>query len=136
MKKIYDKETGKLLHQINRICDIKPGRRDLSHDKEFLQMSTLNLEKGKTFFPHKHIWKDVDSKAIAQESWIVIKGKVKCILYDLNNNIVAEEILNPGDCSITYFGGHNYVILEENSIIYEVKTGPYFGQELDKIKID
>jgi hypothetical protein len=136
MEKIYSKINPEiLLHLINRINDIVPGRRDLSEPSEFLQLSTLNLENNKTFYPHKHIWKDGPNKVIAQESWIIIKGKVKCILYDLDNSVIKEDVLNPGDCSMTFQGGHNYEILEEGSIIYEVKTGPYLGVDLDKVKI-
>ena len=29
-------------------------------------------------------------------------------------------------------GGHTYSILEDDTVIYEYKTGPYFGQTLDK----
>lgn len=136
MEKIYSKvEPGLLLHIINRVDDITPGRQDLSDTKEFLQISTLNLENGKTFYPHKHIWKEVEPKAIAQESWIIIKGKVKAILYDINDIILTEVILNPGDLSMTFYGGHNYEIMEDGSLIYEVKTGPYFGVEMDKVAI-
>lgn len=41
-------------------------------------------------------------------------------------------MLKPGDCSITLYGGHNYVSLEEHTLVYEYKTGPYLGQEKDK----
>lgn len=136
MQKIYSKVNGKLIHQINRLSDITPGRRDLSEDREFLQISTLNLPKDKTFFPHKHVWKETDGRTIAQESWICIKGSVKCILYDIDNTIIEEVILYPGDASMTFYGGHNYLILENETIVYEVKTGPYLGQAMDKVQID
>jgi len=137
MEKIYSKiDPDKLLHIINRNTDMTDGRRDLSDPKEFLQICTLNLNEGKTFYPHKHIWKNVDTKAIAQESWIIIRGRVRCILYDIDDTIIAKPILEAGDCSITFFGGHNYEILDNETLIYEVKTGPYFGVDLDKIKID
>ena len=38
------------------------------------------MEEGKTFKPHKHIWKNRTRDVIAQESWVVIQGKVKCTL--------------------------------------------------------
>ena len=136
MEKIYSKvEPDLLLHLVNRFEDITVGRRDLSEHKEFLQLSTLNLEKGKTFYPHKHIWKDINPRAIAQETWIVIKGRVRCTFYDVDDKIIAQPILEPGDCSMTFFGGHNYEALEEGTIVYEGKTGPYLGVELDKVKI-
>ena len=63
---------------------------------------------------------------------IVIKGSVKCKFYDTDNTLIAEPILMPGDASFTLYGGHTYEILEEGTIVYEYKTGPYEGQELDK----
>jgi len=33
---------------------------------------------------------------------------------------------------MTFEGGHTYEILEENTSIYEFKTGPYNGRENDK----
>jgi cupin fold WbuC family metalloprotein len=91
------------------------------------------MEKGKTFPPHRHIKKErYYNKQIAQESWVVIKGSVKCILYDIDDTIIATPILYPGDASFTLEGGHTYEILEEDTIVYEYKTGPYEGQELDK----
>ena len=132
MKKIYSKvEPTTLLHIINRLDEID-GRTDIAPESEFLQLATLKMEKGKTFRPHKHIWKPTEDKCIAQESWVVIKGSVKVIMYDLDDTIIATPILYSGDCSMTFQGGHNYEILEEDTIVYEYKTGPYKGVENDK----
>ena len=91
------------------------------------------MEKGKTFKPHKHIFKERTQNVIAQESWVVIRGSVKCTFYDIDDSIVAEPILNSGDASFTLEGGHTYTILQDNTLVYEYKTGPYEGQSLDKI---
>jgi hypothetical protein len=45
---------------------------------------------------------------------------------------LTTEILHVGDASFTLEGGHNYEILEDNTLVYEYKTGPYEGQEMDK----
>tara|TARA_R110002051_G_scaffold49557_1_gene96683 strand:+ start:819 stop:1229 length:411 start_codon:yes stop_codon:yes gene_type:complete len=131
--KIYSKvEQDKLLHVINRLSDIT-GRNNIIPEDNFIQCSTLKMEKGKTFPPHKHITKDRHyPKQIAQESWIVIKGSVKCKFYDIDNKIIAKPILKAGDASFTLYGGHTYEILEDDTIVYEYKTGPYEGQKLDK----
>ena len=137
MEKIYSKvDPLKLLHLIVRKEEITPGRQDIVPEENFIQCSILNMEKGKTFRPHKHIWKERTRNVIAQESWIVIQGSVKCIFYDTDNNIIAEPILYPGDASFTLEGGHNYLILEEDTIVYEYKTGPYEGQSFDKTFIE
>jgi hypothetical protein len=134
MEKIYSKvNPDKLLHLVYRKEDIAPGREDIVSEEHFIQCSALNLEKNKTFKPHKHIWKERTRNIIAQESWIVIQGSVKCTFYDLDDTILTEPILYPGDASFTLEGGHNYLILEDNTLVYEYKTGPYEGQALDKV---
>jgi hypothetical protein len=132
MEKIYSKvKPDLLLHLINRLNEID-GRTDVAPAEEFLQLATLKMKKNQTFKPHKHITLNKETN-IAQESWVVIKGSVKCIFYDLDDTIIAEPILFPGDCSMTFRGGHNYLILEEDTVVYEYKTGPYLGQEFDKV---
>ena len=65
-----------------------------------------------------------------------MSGKVEATFYDIDNTIAAKEILETGDLSITLFGGHNYLILEDNTLVLEYKTGPYYGQSSDKVFID
>jgi hypothetical protein len=133
MENIYSKiDPNKLLHMVVRKKEITTGRQDIVPEDNFIQCSILNMEKGKTFKPHKHIWKERTRNVIAQESWVVIQGSVKCIFYDLDDTIIAEPILYPGDASFTLEGGHNYLILEDDTLVYEYKTGPYEGQQLDK----
>lgn len=136
MEKIFSKiDPSKLLHIINRLSDIE-RRTDIVPTENFIQCATLKMGKGQTFRPHKHIEKSrTHSNQIAQESWVVIKGKVKCKFYDIDDNLISEPILNAGDASFTLFGGHTYEILEEDTIVYEYKTGPYEGQSLDKVFI-
>ena len=136
MERIYSKIDNRLLHIINRLEDIT-GRNDVIPENNFIQCATLKMKKGKTFDPHKHITKNRHyPEQIAQESWIVIKGSVKCILYDLDDTIISEPVLYPGDASFTLEGGHTYTILEDDTLVYEYKTGPYKGQKLDKEFLD
>lgn len=134
--KVYSKiDKSVLLHQVNKfeeICD----RTDLCSSDEFIQCATLKMKKGKTFRPHKHIEKKRSyNNKIAQESWVVIQGKVKVFFYDIDDTIIDTCILEKGDASFTFRGGHNYLILEDDTIVYEYKTGPYEGQEHDKVFI-
>lgn len=136
MEKIFSKiETDKLLHIIVRGNESNSNRIDIIPENNFLQCAVMNLNKNLTFRPHKHIWKERSHNLIAQESWIVIRGSVKCFLYDIDNKLLKSPVLYPGDASFTLEGGHTYEILEDNSLIYEYKTGPYEGQEFDKILI-
>ena len=137
MEKIYSKvDPTKLLHIVQRFSEIVEPREDLIPEEQFIQCSTLKMDQGKTFKPHKHIWKNRTRDVIAQESWIVVHGSVKCIFYDLDDTVLATPMLKPGDASFTLEGGHNYVILEDDTVVYEYKTGPYEGQKLDKTFIE
>lgn len=137
MKKIYSKTNpGKLLHLINRFDEIT-DRTNVAPDDQFIQLATLKMEKGKTFRPHQHIWKPSSTEqVIAQESWVVIRGSVKVYMYDTDGQLLDTEVINAGDCSMTFEGGHNYEILEEETYVYEYKTGPYTGIENDKVFLD
>lgn len=136
MEKIFSKiDPSKLLHIINRLSDIE-RRTDIVPTENFIQCATLKMEKGQTFRPHKHIEKSrTYDNQIAQESWVVIKGSVKCKFYDIDDNLIYEPILQAGDASFTLYGGHTYEILEDDTIVYEYKTGPYEGQSFDKVFI-
>ena len=84
MKKIYSKiNPKKLLHIIVRKTDMEEGRIDVVSGEHFLQCALLNMGKGKTFKPHKHIIhnKTTDNFAIYAKTnnsnWFII-AKVQC----------------------------------------------------------
>lgn len=137
MKKIYSKiEPEILLHTVFRFEDIIGDRIDISPNEEFLQISAFKLPLNKTFRPHKHIpFERITT--ITQEAWIVVGvGAVKVLYYDIDDSVIEEIILNVGDLTITYRGGHNYLALTDSVAVYEIKTGPYNGQAADKVFID
>jgi hypothetical protein len=55
------------------------------------------------------------------------------MFYDTDGSLLQTSVLNPGDASMTFQGGHNYLILKDDTVVYEYKTGPYQGQALDKV---
>ena len=126
-------KNGKVFHMVYSSSEFTETRTELVPSENFIQCAHLKLSKGKTFRPHKHIWKDSPcEKVIAQESWVVIKGKVKALFYDLDGTFLESHVLGPGDSSFTLEGGHTYEILMDDTVVYEYKTGPYQGQSLDK----
>ena len=133
VKSYYSKiEKSLLLHQSIHLKNTKgKGRENISPSSESLQACYITLEKYQTFEPHKHIFHQREMP-IAQESWIVIHGKVEVTYYDLDDSVLEKTIINAGECTITYRGGHNYLSLEDNTNVYEMKTGPYLGQKFDK----
>src|SRR5450759_2128296 len=99
MEKIYSKvNPGTLLHLVFRLDEVS-GRTNIAPEKEFLQLASIKMHKGQTFKAHKHIVQEKTTN-IAQESWLVIQGRVQCIFYDLDDTIIAQPVLNPGDGSM------------------------------------
>lgn len=66
------------------------------------------------------------------EVLIVKSGKMKTTFYDDNRVTIGEETLSSGDIIILFKGGHGFEMIED-TILIEVKQGPYLG-ELDKEK--
>ena len=142
MKYFYSKiDPNILLHAVvnlenidsenyTKYGDIK--RIEIAPPEQFLQVSLLNFNKGPVTKAHKHIWKTSPEKTITQESMVVIKGRVKFIMYDLNDEILDEINIDSGDMTLTFQGGHTYEALEDDTVVYEYKTGPYYGQQRDK----
>ncbi len=132
LEKIYSKTNPeKLLHIIFRSRNAEAGRIDISPVSEFLQLSALMLDNKTTFRPHKHI--PCEKKCeITQECWVVIRGKVLVTHFDTNGEFLCNSLLELGDVTVTFYGGHTYTIMEDSTLVIEVKNGPYNGQALDK----
>ena len=134
MEQIYSQVDPEVLcHQVIRLEGIK-DRHNVSTDDQFLQLATLRMNAGHTFRAHQHIWKPAPvEQVIAQESWVVIQGSVQVMFHDTDGALLKTVVLNAGDASMTFQGGHNYLILTDDTVVYEYKTGPYQGQALDKV---
>lgn len=135
MEKIFSLiNPGTLLHLILRENDFQ-GRTEIIDDDNFLQLSTLKLNKNQEFPAHRHLLKKTNfTEFWAQESWVVVKGAVEVTYFDLNDTEIVKKIVTEGEVSVTLKGGHAYKVIE-NSRVIEFKTGPYFGREADKILI-
>ncbi len=116
--------------------DLSSPRIDLSPPNQFLQIAKIEIPKGKQFLAHRHIVHKIDhTEMIAQEGWVVIEGKVEVSYFDLDDTLLSKHMLAPGELSYTFFGGHSYKGVSEQSKVFEFKSGPYFGQEKDKVFI-
>jgi len=131
MERVYSKVDGCLLLVINRRKDIGEDRLDLSPSEEYLQCATKVLKQGSKFKPHRHN-KLNRTTDLTQEAWVVLDGKIRAKFYDLDDSLAMDTQLTNGDCAIVFKAGHGFEVLEDDTILYEFKTGPYYGVEQDK----
>ena len=132
---VYSKIDPKiLLFVINRRESISDVSQDLSPGAEYLQVATKKLSAGTTFAPHRHnkLLRETD---ITQEAWVFLQGRVAARFWDIDDELIYETELGAGDAAVVFRGGHSFIVLEEDTILYEFKTGPYYGVEKDKTYI-
>ena len=136
MKQIYSKvEPNKLILSLLRYEDISEYRTDICPNEERLQISGRKLKKGLKVKAHKHT--PIERKTdITQEAWIVFEGCIKGTFYDLDDSVLYETNIGKGDVIVLFRGGHSLEVLDEDTIFYEFKTGPYLGIEADKEAIN
>ena len=132
MRRDYSKiDPSKLLYAIVKLKDIGDYRMDVSPNEEYLQLSARSLKKDTIVPAHKHL-PITRTTEITQEAWIVFNGLIKGTFYDLDNTELETIELTSGDCAVLFRGGHKLEIINQDTIFYEIKTGPYYGKTNDK----
>ncbi len=95
------------------------------------QLAYIHHDKGKSIQPHVHNLVD-RQVSYTQEVLIVKSGKIKVDLYTQEQEFLMDKILLEGDIILLATGGHGFEMMEESEI-YEVKQGPYAGDQ-DKVR--
>jgi hypothetical protein len=110
------------------------SRIDLTEESGIIQAALINFTKHKSVEKHKHL--SIDRQTIGtSEVWIILKGKFEVEIFDIDNASVGRFVLRRFDSIILTKGGHSLKALKNNSKIYEIKNGPFFGNEIDKVYI-
>ena len=134
--KEFKSATGKLLHFTlgdKDFLELEDSRSDIIESSQFMQLSIMTFSSGRVFPAHAHLPREKTFTDFrAQESWVVMSGKVKVTYFDEEDDVIGTEILGVGDCSVTLFGGHAYEVIQGPAKVFEFKIGPYEGKEIDK----
>jgi len=127
-------EANKKIYAIfGNINEVDYGVTFIGSPEEGLQFAVLRCRKGKFFQPHIHKHRPRTIKQ-TQESFFILKGKVKAFIFDENKKLIHEQVMMPGQFVISYRGGHGFEILKGRTIIIENKLGDFIGIEQDKEK--
>lgn len=111
--------------------DIKEGLSFFSVDKDYIQVGGWRYNKRKKLSAHIH---NLSQREVnrTQEFIYVVYGSVRASIYDENEKHLENLILKPNEGLILFSGGHGYEILEDNTVVIEVKNGPYPGPDKDR----
>jgi hypothetical protein len=110
---------------------LEEGVHFLTPDTMPLQLGFLVHPSGKTIKPHAH---NHHNKLVTStyEVLFIIEGSVELQFYSLEGNLMGTREIAGGDAVILMNGGHGLKILEPSRIL-EVKQGPYYGTDIEKL---
>lgn len=81
------------------------------------------MEPGTYIPPHRHLNPD------KREIFIVLRGSLLVLLFDDNGNVTDARTVDPLSgtfgMEIDSRVWHSFIILEEGTVVYEIKDGPY-----------
>jgi len=109
----------------------QPGINFFTPNDYSQQLAYMNHPTGKEIQPHVH--KKVQREVhYTQETLFIRRGKLQVDFYSEDQEYLESRVLEAGDVILLIKGGHGFKVLE-NLEMFEVKQGPYAGDE-DKIK--
>jgi hypothetical protein len=100
----------------------------------FITTDDLNQQLGFVVYPAggeimPHVHTDVERRTTGtQETLFVRSGLVEVDLYDNARQLVATRTLEPGDVLTLISGGHGFR-MKEDTVLLEIKQGPYGGEQ-------
>lgn len=97
------------------------------------QVGFHNRDKNTYLKPHIHPVHNFYIKS-SQEVLYVLEGKIKVDLYSNKKKFISFKILKSGDSILLVSGGHGVKFLKKSKV-FEVKQGPYVGDDKAKIFI-
>lgn len=97
-----------------------------------LQVGTLKHPAGHVIKPHRHS-RVPGFDHQRQEVLVVLSGRLRCDIYDNGGSFREAVIVGPGSILMLMGGGHGVEFLED-TLVVEVKQGPYVADE--KVPLD
>jgi hypothetical protein len=133
VRNIHSINPNKLLIATQiKLGTLKLGRTDFTESKSLLQVASLLFKRNQEIERHKHLPLFRETEGTS-EIWIVIKGKFEVSIYDFDATLIEQFIISKKHLVIFYSGGHSLRSLQSKSELLEIKNGPYFGAEADKL---
>jgi len=124
-------DAGRLLCLIANATEPGPARHDLSPSAEKIQAAVVRMDKGKVVAPHIHQPLQLlePEVAITQESWVVLQGKIRVRVFDVDRVFLEDAVLFAGSMLVNFHAGHSLECLEDGTVMLEFKNGPYRGPD-------
>jgi quercetin dioxygenase-like cupin family protein len=103
----------------------------------FLTPDDCNLQVGHVVYPAggeipRHMHLPLERRVVGTAEVLVVqRGRCEVDVYAEDRQVVATRELHAGDILIAVAGGHGFRVLED-TVLLEVKQGPYMGDDATK----
>lgn len=104
-----------------------------SDDRDYIQVLSWNYPAGKHLQEHIHNTVPREAQR-TQEAVVVLSGAVTATIYDGKRQLVAKEVISAHEVMVFLAGGHGYDITATDTVVLELKNGPYPGAEADRVR--
>jgi hypothetical protein len=132
MKKILDGSNQVVAFVLDTADYIQHKEKVFFSDPDdSIQVGSLFFKKDAAVSPHLHKKRYIGTVA-PMEVLIVVQGEAVAHIYDNNRNEIAIEVLHSGDVLVQRTGGHGFKFVTSDTLILEVKSGPYVDKSGDK----
>jgi len=132
MDPVKIKANGQVMAYVfPRTLGAPEGIRFLNDAADPLQVGLMERPAGHYVQPHMH--PPCERKThMTPEFFFVQSGRIRVTIYDKKWKEIARHELQSGDSMLILDGGHEVEILEATRM-FEVKLGPYLGDENAKV---
>lgn len=127
------KHDGKTIAKLIPADSWQEGLSFFSNDSDYLQVGTWVYGAGKQLARHAHnqVERSINR---THEVLYVRQGSIKATIYTLNQEDAGVLIVSAGDVLVLLECGHGYEVLEPQTMVLEIKNGPYQGAEIDRTR--
>jgi hypothetical protein len=111
---------------VMRAAPAPPGAQFVTPPEAGLQVGVLTHAEGTTI--PRHVHRQVERQVSGTSEVLIVRsGCCEVDVYD-EDELIASTQLRPGDVMVLLAGGHGLRMLED-TVLVEVKQGPYLGVE-------
>jgi cupin fold WbuC family metalloprotein len=116
------------MESLKRSSSTDPRQRQmhiLHQYPDIVQRMVNVLQPDSYIRPHRHCTPE------KFETFVVLEGKIGVFVFDVQGTVLEKSISSPDNRIFDLLppAWHSYIVLEQDTIVFEVKQGPYIASE-------
>ena len=88
----------------------------------------------KEFKPHMHPDRPREVTK-TQEVLMILNGSLEVKFFDFDKKLIFEGVIKSGNVVVSYYGWHGFNVIEDDTVMLEVKVGSYMVSSWREDKI-